>query len=371
MLWNRESAYHLTKQGAEYLQHTLGIEISPRAAKAIKPAIQLHEYELSRFWLKWIDSSKKLNLPLVAFYRDGSFKVPINDRTHYIPDGVILHTIRGKTWAFLLELDRSTQSASTTFRKKLEHFQHFTTCYRKHPIFQQHGVTSMKLMVVCKSQQRADHLRAIAKNMGFQHQCAFTTQEAYLAIINPSTAHGWEYKRVNLLNTPIFHSCGRDPTMFHSPLTTAKQIRIPFFLIRYTMSEQPSQSHEAQTPNTETTDEHNAFYKQKVRTLNDLFRTTLLGGTVLITQGVQALGKKAESDIVSKVRFYNSFDSSNDPHEEHDFGVIKHDDLNTFQNETIFWKIDYYDLNKEFHSSDPSDSKVTHRVLTIMHMNEY
>lgn len=37
----------------------------------------------------------------------------------------------------------------------------------------------------------------------------------------------------------------------------------------------------------------------------------------------------------------------------------------------ILWKIDYYDRDRQFHSPDPADPKVTVRVLTVMRSDEY
>ena len=55
----------------------------------------------------------------------------------------------------------------------------------------------------------------------------------------------------------------------------------------------------------------------------------------------------------------------NDPFLEHDFGSIQ------LGENTIFWKIDYYDLDLHMHSPDPSVSAVTARILTIMLAEEY
>jgi hypothetical protein len=55
----------------------------------------------------------------------------------------------------------------------------------------------------------------------------------------------------------------------------------------------------------------------------------------------------------------------NDPHGEHDFGAIDEDGVR------FFWKIDTYDRDMSAHSPDPTDPKVTTRVLTIMPAEEY
>jgi hypothetical protein len=70
-------------------------------------------------------------------------------------------------------------------------------------------------------------------------------------------------------------------------------------------------------------------------------------------------------DLLDQVRWYNAFTPDFDPYGEHDFGSFR------YAGETIFWKIDYYDLDLQMHSPDPSDLAVTARVLTIMLAEEY
>ncbi|PSM16684.1 DUF3768 domain-containing protein [Nitratireductor sp. StC3] len=100
--------------------------------------------------------------------------------------------------------------------------------------------------------------------------------------------------------------------------------------------------------------------------LNDNFRKAFAPGTVVATRGVMALPEKVRERIVRKVRSFDDFTPDNDPHGEHDFGMIRDPDAGN-----IFWKIDYYDLDCEMGSPDPSDAAVTRRVLTIMLASEY
>jgi len=92
--------------------------------------------------------------------------------------------------------------------------------------------------------------------------------------------------------------------------------------------------------------------------LNDLARTTLTDCRLVITPGIAGLGDL--DAIIAAVQAFDDFGASNDPHGEHDFGVIHH------VGNTVFWKIDYYDLDLCMASPDPADAAVTARVLAIM-----
>jgi hypothetical protein len=98
--------------------------------------------------------------------------------------------------------------------------------------------------------------------------------------------------------------------------------------------------------------------------LNDHLRRTLTDGRVMMTAAVTALDPVVQIELLEKVRSFADFNADNDPHGEHDFGVV------TVEGERYFWKIDYFDLTTEFGSEDPSDPTVTTRVLTIGHVSD-
>ena len=111
--------------------------------------------------------------------------------------------------------------------------------------------------------------------------------------------------------------------------------------------------------------DHETSRAATIRQLNDRFRQTLHGGTVLFTAGIMALGPELQARILAAVQSFNTFDDGNDPWGEHDFGAIDVD------GERVFFKIDCYDLTRAMHSEDPTDPTKTERVMTIMLANEY
>lgn len=88
---------------------------------------------------------------------------------------------------------------------------------------------------------------------------------------------------------------------------------------------------------------------------------------VLITQGVYGFCHNPAITIalLQLVQDYDEFDEDNDPYGEHDFGSF------TWLGKSLFWKLDYYDLNYEYGSDDPSNPDITRRVLTILLAEEY
>lgn len=104
---------------------------------------------------------------------------------------------------------------------------------------------------------------------------------------------------------------------------------------------------------------------RRIRALNDQLRASFGTGLVTISQGVRQLRPSVLSRVLAGVREFNTFETDNDPHGEHDFGALVIDDYR------VFWKIDYFDTRLEAGSEDPSSAEATMRVLTIMLASEY
>ena len=104
---------------------------------------------------------------------------------------------------------------------------------------------------------------------------------------------------------------------------------------------------------------------ETIARLNDRLRTTGTGGAIVTTRGVCALPGFDLATLIGALQRYVAFDVDNDPLGERDFG-----DLDLFGAE-LLWKIDYYDLQLEYGSSDPADPTVTKRILTVMLASEY
>lgn len=102
-----------------------------------------------------------------------------------------------------------------------------------------------------------------------------------------------------------------------------------------------------------------------IRELNDRLRTTLEGGQILVTAGINALGPVAVAMIMREIAEFDDFSADNDPHGEHDCAIL------TVGGLRVLWKIDCYDTDHRHHSSDPSDPQVTSRVITVMLVEEY
>jgi len=112
-------------------------------------------------------------------------------------------------------------------------------------------------------------------------------------------------------------------------------------------------------------DPADATRRALVRRLNDHLRRYWLGGRVMITTGVSALGPQFLEAALAAVATFDAFDRDNDPYGEHDFGAL------TVAGVRLLWKIDYYDAGMSGGSPDPADPSVTTRVLTLLLASEW
>jgi RimJ/RimL family protein N-acetyltransferase len=99
---------------------------------------------------------------------------------------------------------------------------------------------------------------------------------------------------------------------------------------------------------------------QQIARLNDQLRTRAEGGVIMVTRRVRGMPGFDPQRLMALLAAYDAFDTHNDPHGERDFGDVDLD------GETLFWKVDYYDMDMIYGSPDPADAAVTRRVLTVM-----
>ncbi len=105
--------------------------------------------------------------------------------------------------------------------------------------------------------------------------------------------------------------------------------------------------------------------KERIRELNDAFRTSFSGGRVMLTASVDALPSDVKAMAIRKVATFAEFTPDNDPHGEHDFGSFE------LAGHKFFFKVEYYDRRLKWGSDDPADPEKTTRVLTIMLAEDY
>lgn len=108
-----------------------------------------------------------------------------------------------------------------------------------------------------------------------------------------------------------------------------------------------------------------ALKTARIRDLNDQLRCKGIGGRIMITSGIGALGRDVVRQILAAIASFDEFSEDNDPWGEHDCAVLTVDD------HRIIFKVDYFDRDLQWHSPDASDPSVTERVLTIMLSEEY
>ncbi|MDF1670158.1 MAG: DUF3768 domain-containing protein [Roseovarius sp.] len=125
----------------------------------------------------------------------------------------------------------------------------------------------------------------------------------------------------------------------------------------------------------ETTPERSAGEIAKiVAAQNDAFRKSIAGqsggpeqpmGRVVMTSGVAAQSPDFQAALIAAVVTYDDFNEDCDPHGWHEMGVLE------IGGEKVWFKVDLYDENYEYGSSDPTDLRFTRRVLTLLFPSEY
>jgi len=216
MLWNGEFYYYLTKRGISFLNQDQGKAVSSSATTPLGLNIQHHEFDISRYWIKFFSDCSKLQIPVLDFRRDRHFIARIGNKK-LVPDGTIILRVRGKAKIFFLEMDRSTETSGfygkeeATIRQKIRLYQRLSRSFRDHPDLRAFNPYSMRAMFICLNESRAKNLCAVAQQMGVRNGCVFTDAKRFLKITNSYTANGWSYRRCNLLATPIFSYPSRSP----------------------------------------------------------------------------------------------------------------------------------------------------------------
>lgn len=85
-------------------------------------------------------------------------------------------------------------------------------------------------------------------------------------------------------------------------------------------------------------------------------------GRIYVTRSLMEAGDGFMTEAVKATGEFETFEPENDPEGWHDFGLVE------IRGETVFWKIDLYEVGSDFRygAETPEDLATTIRVLTIM-----
>jgi hypothetical protein len=99
---------------------------------------------------------------------------------------------------------------------------------------------------------------------------------------------------------------------------------------------------------------------RRIRTMNDNFRTTFVGGLTVFSQAVAELPLDLKARAILAVQAFDAFDADNDPYHQHDFGSFQ------IAGETYLFKIDHYNLIGGLGGSRrPTSHHARIRILTV------
>jgi hypothetical protein len=112
--------------------------------------------------------------------------------------------------------------------------------------------------------------------------------------------------------------------------------------------------------------EREAFL-ERLRSLNDAFRRTFIGGAIIVSPRFEALDAELKSDILWRIRNFDAFEPNEqwDPENEHAYLALD------YRGCSIVALIDYLSLDDpNSYSDDATDPAVTQRVLTVRFADE-
>ena len=104
---------------------------------------------------------------------------------------------------------------------------------------------------------------------------------------------------------------------------------------------------------------------ERIRQLNDAFRSSFRGGKILLTASVAELPDMVKATALHQVAQYKDFTEANDPNGTHDFPKFE------LSNRSFIFSIVAYDKNLEFESPDPTDPDKTILVGTLMQNSDW
>lgn len=111
--------------------------------------------------------------------------------------------------------------------------------------------------------------------------------------------------------------------------------------------------------------EHLSERTDRIRQLNDQFRTLRADGSILFAGDLGSEDVERRLKVLEAVAKFQAFDEGNDGYGEHDYATFE------FDGERFMFKIDYYDRTLENGSDDPADPAKTTRVMTIFYARDY
>jgi hypothetical protein len=100
----------------------------------------------------------------------------------------------------------------------------------------------------------------------------------------------------------------------------------------------------------------------RIRELNDQLRCKGVGGRIVITRGIEALGTDGIGHVLTAVAVFDDFTEDNDPWGEHDCATL------TVDGRRVIFKHDLYE-DPEVKGADGQPA--TTRALTIMLAEEW